>query len=163
MAESELSPLERLRAEAIAACSREENLRKLVKYVVPEKRTRVYGVYPTGVGYAGALTAYLCVRGRDVLIDTYFLSDEFNMYDVMGKRVLVVHESATQPGIPAIGKAAARAALSGYMDADDFRLLVVDTFAMLRIEDIVPTFREYYTGQLELDFNGVHEDKDGAK
>ena len=130
--------------EAIAACTNEKNLDTLYVYAEPNRKIAIYGVYPTGIEYAGALASSLRMRGRDVTIHTYRRGRKFNKSDVENRRVLVVQESVAMNGTNKLFEGAAKAALKGYMNPDDFRLLVVNTFDLMRIEDVFPGFDSQY-------------------
>ena len=130
--------------EAIAACTNEKNLDTLYVYAEPNRKIAIYGVYPTGIEYAGALASSLRMRGRNVTIHTYRRGRKFNKSDVENRRVLVVQESVAMNGTNKLFEGAAKAALKGYMNPDDFRLLVVNTFDLMRIEDVFPGFDSQY-------------------
>ena len=130
--------------EAIAACTNEKNLDTLYVYAEPNRKIAIYGVYPTGIDYAGALASSLRMRGRNVTIHTYRRGRKFNKSDVENRRVLVVQESVAMNGTHKLFEGAAKAALKGYMNPDDFRLLVVNTFDLMRIEDVFPGFDSQY-------------------
>lgn len=139
-----LLPIEKARVEAIAACTSEKNLGILDGYATPDRDIAIYGVYPTGIEYAGALISSLRVRGRDVTMHTYRRGDKFNKSDIENRRVLVVQESAAMNGTHKLFESAARAAFKGYMNPEDFRLLIVNTFDLMKIDDVFPGFEIEY-------------------
>ncbi len=141
---TKLLPIERARAEAILTCTSEANLGILDSYAEPQRDIAVYGVYPTGIEYAGALAASLRVRGRDVTIHTYRRGYRFNKKDVEGRRVLVVQESAAMNGTHKLFENAAKASLDGYINPDDFRVLIATSFQLMTIEDALPGFTKQY-------------------
>lgn len=140
---TDVNPVHETRTKALAALrANEENLKRIEEYATPDRRIVVFGVYPTGVGHAGVITAYLTALERDVVSLTYTRGDRFNKKDVKNHRILVVKDSVMENGIKQIGDKAVEAIQQKYLGPEDFRLVIVNPFELLDIYQICPEFAE---------------------
>lgn len=134
---SDLIPVEKARADAMTSLKSPENEERLKEYAIPEMKVAVFGVYPAGIGPASVIVAYFSRIGRNVTSHTYRSGDRFRKNDVEGRRILAVKESSYTNGIKQIGEAAEEAINKGYIERDDFRLLIADTFTMLTVDAVL--------------------------